>query len=258
MDVFKRFLFSFLGLKSYLRTVSRLFFISYDSGVLKGKPKFACHYFINNILAPGDVVIDLGANLGYYSRNFCRLVGDTGCVYSVEPVGVFREVLESHTRKYKQIRILPFAVGETDGLNVVLGVPASSKYFSHGRTHLLDGQQEELAMRFPAEMRTPDSMFAGLERLDYIKCDIEGYEGVAIPLMDRLLKQFFPILQLELDKDNQRKIFGYMDALGYSAYFLADGQLRRIDTSKPKFQGDIFFVHPSRSTKLAPFIHSSN
>ena len=42
-------------------------------------------YVLNKELSPGNVVIDLGANVGYYALMEANLVGNGGYVYAIEP-----------------------------------------------------------------------------------------------------------------------------------------------------------------------------
>ena len=47
-------------------------------------------------ISPGDVVLDIGANIGYYSLIAARLVGDTGKVHAFEPEPNSRDLLEKN------------------------------------------------------------------------------------------------------------------------------------------------------------------
>ena len=41
---------------------------------------------IKKLVEPGDFVVDLGANIGWYSNVLSGLVGDQGKVFSIEPI----------------------------------------------------------------------------------------------------------------------------------------------------------------------------
>ena len=96
----KQALYKLLGVRKYLIVVSRMFFFSYSMGWLKKNRTFGCHYFIKKLIKKGDHVIDIGANLGYYSKLFARLTGNDGKVYCVEPVSLFRKVLKSRVQAF--------------------------------------------------------------------------------------------------------------------------------------------------------------
>lgn len=241
MNLLKRLLFKIFGVKAYLSIISTLFFISYKLNLLKGKNEFYCHYFVKKLINEDDVVIDLGANLGYYSVIFSKLVGKNGNVHSIEPVQLFRSVLERNIKGKKNINIIPFAIGENENEKIKMGVPVSSSYFSHGRTHVLS-DNEDCTMVFNATIKKPDSIFKDLSKLDYIKCDIEGYEIIAIPLFENLLTKFKPILQIEIGKENQDQLVAYLRGLNYNVFEVIGEKIHQLNGSTHNAFGDFIFI----------------
>ncbi|HKJ41467.1 MAG TPA: FkbM family methyltransferase [Sunxiuqinia sp.] len=209
---------------------------------------------MKQLIREGDVVIDLGANVGYYSRIFAKLVKGSGRIYSIEPVKLFRAILEKNTNQYQQVEILPYAIGEKDGQDIKMGVPHSTKYFSHGKTHIVENENENLSMTFTVKMKKPDNLFKNLERLDYLKCDIEGYEGIAIPLFDTLLKKFHPILQIELSPKNRPKLFDYLQGMGYVIFNVKGGKLSEVFSQNDLIEGDIIFIHSEKIDQVKRLI----
>jgi FkbM family methyltransferase len=70
-------------------------------------------------VAPGDVVFDVGANLGAYSLLLAQWVGPAGCVYAFEPAPEARRGLERHVRLNDcshRVMISAEAVSATRGL----------------------------------------------------------------------------------------------------------------------------------------------
>ena len=65
MKAIKRFLYKTLGLKSYLKLVSRTYISGINAGLWKDNYPELHH--LKNIVQKGDVCIDIGANMGYYS-----------------------------------------------------------------------------------------------------------------------------------------------------------------------------------------------
>jgi FkbM family methyltransferase len=241
MNFLKRIIFKILGVKAYLRVVSRLFFAAYYCGFLKGKKEFDCHYIVRKLIKEGDVIIDLGANLGYYSRIFSKLTGKNGKVYSIEPVELFRTILSKNIRKKSNVEIIPYAIGTTDNEKIKMGVPATSGYFSHGRTHVLS-QEEECSMVFDATIMRPDTIFKNLKKLDYLKCDIEEYEHIAIPMFKELFVKFKPLLQIEIGEENRNKLIPFLCGLDYSVFEVKAGRLQKVSGPDSKTFGDLIFI----------------
>jgi len=65
-------------------------------------------------IRPGTTVIDVGANVGFFARDFARKVG---VVLAFEPQSVPRSILTvaSFFKRNQNLAILPFALGETSG-----------------------------------------------------------------------------------------------------------------------------------------------
>lgn len=248
MYFIKRFLFKALGLRRYLKFLSRVFFFSYQWGMLKNNPEYYCHYFVKKLINKGDTIIDIGANLGYYSRTFGQLTGKNGKVLAVEPVALFRDILQTNIKKYPQVEVLPYALGEENGTEIKMGLPATNKYLSHGRTKIMSSRpDDEYAYEFTAEMRNPADLFRNVAQIDYIKCDIEGYETVVIPQMKPLIERHKPIIQIESDGDNRQKIINLLQPMGYTAYYIDQNKpLIYNANTAPIFTGDLIFITPER------------
>ena len=71
-------------------------------------------------------------------------------------------------------------------------------------------------------MRRGSELFAALKRLDFIKCDIEGYERIVLPEMRALIERFHPVVLLETDGDTRREMVAMFADMGYRAYTLSD------------------------------------
>jgi FkbM family methyltransferase len=251
----KQTLYKILGVRNYLIVVSRLFFISYSVGFLKKNKTFDCHYFIKNLIREGDHVIDIGANLGYYSRLFAKLVGPKGKVYSVEPVTLFRSILNINTSRYKNTTIIPYALGTEDNKSIVMGIPKSNKYLRHGLTRVLNtNENEPFEFTFDEKMFTPATLFGKLDRCDYIKCDVEGYEIHIIPQLEFLLKPFHPIIQIEIEPVNRKQIGDFLASLSYSAFYLKDELLFPVGENSGRIDGDLFFIPQNRMKIAEPYL----
>ena len=218
-----RLLYRLLPLKWYLWVVSRLFFLCYGLGWGRKKRSMEYVYHLPNLVQKGDTAIDIGANLGYYSRPLSQIVGNEGRVYCVEPVPVIFEVLKRNMHRRANATLLNYALGEESGcVDMVNDTVAEVGYFGTGRNAVSDGQSSADAIHFTVQMRRGSELFAALERLDFIKCDIEGYEHIVLPEMRALIERFHPVVLLETDGDTRRDMVAMFADMGYRAFTLSD------------------------------------
>jgi FkbM family methyltransferase len=248
MNLIRRLLYTLLGKSLYFRIVSRSFLLLYKSGLLSGFQKFKTHYLAKKLIRKNDIIIDIGANLGYYTSIFAGKAGSGGKVYAVEPVKLYMDILKTNTGKYNNIDYIPYALSDSEGESV-MGIESGNK-FRHGLTKIISDENKLQDMEtYSVLLKTPESIFGGLERLDYIKCDIEGHELKVIPGFKKLIEKFNPIIQIELEKANFDIINKFLTAIGYKAYSYSNKKLIRIIEALD-ITGDIIYVHENRLTEL--------
>jgi FkbM family methyltransferase len=139
-----------------------------------------------SLIQPGDVVIDVGANIGYYSVLSSKLVGSKGRVYALEPSASIRARLEANLRlnSCNNVTVLPFGAWHETGtakLNLVDGNRGSSTIGSTENSH----QSEQIHLKRLDEM-IPQSEW---ERIRLIKIDVEGAELSAVQGAEKILNQ---------------------------------------------------------------------
>ena len=219
-----KILYRTLSLESYLRVVSRLFFLWQRLGIGRYAPATEYVYHLPQLVRTGDVCIDIGANLGYYARTISRLAGPTGKVYAVEPVAPIRKVLSRNLRRCGNAEIIPYALGtENKPVTMANDSARETGYFGTGQNFVSEGRAKA-AVEFTAQMRRGSELFAALPRLDFIKCDIEGYEVVVMHEMRPLLEKFRPTVLIETGGANRPQIVSLFRELGYTGCTLDRGR----------------------------------
>lgn len=237
--LFHRLLYRLLPLEGYLRVVSRMFFIYRALGIGRHGRALEYNYHLPQLVGQGATAIDIGANLGYYTRPLSAIVGDAGHVYAVEPVPVIFDVLKRNVAGRKNVTLLNYALGsEERTIEMANDSVAAAGYFGTGRNFVSDGELSGEAIKFSAEMRRGSELFANLERVDFIKCDIEGYERVVIPEMRAIIERHHPTVLIETDGDTRHEIIEMFTQMGYRAYMLEDGKEVKLDAASDK---DIIF-----------------
>jgi FkbM family methyltransferase len=151
------------------------------------------------LVKPGDVVFDVGANIGLFSIRFARLVPPDGHVYCVEanPVCVYFLRANMELNGLTNYDILPVAVSNAARScefvlnydNLTLGLTADASFFPDKSGHKilveacsLDELIHDYALRLP----------------DVIKIDIEGAEAAAVSGMMSTIGVARPIVIIEL------------------------------------------------------------
>lgn len=248
----RKLLYRLLPFEQYLLTLSRLYFLSFRTGLLRKDRAYAYPYFLQNLIRTGDTVLDIGANLGYLTVPFSKWVGDSGQVHAVEPVAPVLNVLRKNTIQRKNVRIYPYALG-TEEKTIHLGNNTRLKrgYVGSGSHSLLDGSEgadHPADQIFPAQMRRGSELFADLPRLDFVKCDIEGFETVVLPELKTILTRFHPLLLVESKPPQRETILDFFQELGYAAYVLNSNN-KLVPTNATETM-DILFAHPKNAKRV--------
>lgn len=235
----KKLLYLILPQKSYLSTLHRLFYILYDLNILKGKEAFKFHYFVKKIIESNFIVIDIGANLGYFAKNFSRLA-NKGKVVAIEPLPQFHSVLSKFIGNKNNVELHNVALGQEAG-TITMVLPQTNGMLRTGLPHVMrpdEAQTKEKTQE--VQMVNTADFFQTFERIDYIKCDIEGHEWAVFSLLQDVLNSKRPIVQLEVDPKNETSIFSLFEQINYLRCGIQDGKCM-IETTK-HFGGDYLFV----------------
>lgn len=137
---------------------------------------------------PGDTVFDIGANEGVMSSCAAGLVGPSGCVVAVEPQRRLLDILEinlalNSSGKY---HIVHGAISDRDGDKVSISMyPMSmTHHVSIIRHYRWGGKPEEVStFTVPGIAKS-----LGIDRINLVKVDVEGYEPEVVRGMYPLLE----------------------------------------------------------------------
>ena len=244
MNFVKRLLYRILSPKNYLKLLHVVFYWMYDLNLLKGKQDFKYHYLIKKVIQPDFVVVDIGANLGYFSKNFARLTPQ-GKVISIEPIPLFYEVLTSALKQHKHVKTYNVALGMEEGKTVMV-LPTENGMIRTGLPHIAKNDSElqkydnqEVAIVKGSEL------LKDLPKIDYIKCDIEGFEGVVFKEIEPIIEKFKPFVQLEISSENKNDMLQLFARHGYQQYGISSYQFIKESGSQQE-DGDYFFVPSER------------
>ena len=190
-----------------------------------------------HLVKPGDTVIDIGANIGVYTKILSELVGPDGRVYSIEPFPTTFELLCYNVRKLNLDNVEPvnLAVSDSKGI-VTMAVPCgSSGAETHYRASIIkDRAEKDKTETTKVQAATIDSRFLSTaETISFIKCDVEGHELECIKGAAKFLVKSQAAWLIEVsgepdDTDSKaHNLFKILQGRDYSAWWYDGGKLRK-------------------------------
>lgn len=225
--------------------------ITADTAFFLGRRKTAWEYLFKTVVfddkkaeidrmakyvCPGSCVIDVGANVGYFSRRLARHTPG-GMVLAFEPQTLPRSVfaMAGYFRKRSNILLLPFALGEAAG-SLTLAIPIKKKgNVGIGLAHT--GSTEDFEGRFEVRKELVpvarlDEVMAQIETgpVSLIKIDVEGAELLVLRGGAETVRQHRPVVVCEIDGREGRfgigaaELVSYFQRLDYKPVSLTTGQ----------------------------------
>ncbi len=179
---------------------------------------------IINLVRPGDICIDAGANLGYHSILMAKMAGKNGQVLSFEPDPTCFDKMKNN-----------FALNGVNDICFPLPVALwNSNQFLKlfvgqcGYTSILEFTNME-QMEIEVEAITLDSVISPDVPIKLLKVDCEGSEEPILHGAENLLKRGVDAIIVEFNfsiferiKSTDKSIRDYMGSFGYDLFFLFD------------------------------------
>ena len=244
MGLLKKLLYKLLSQRAYLKTLHRSFYLLYSFGFLKKDARFKYHYMVKQLIQPDFTVVDLGANLGYFSKTFARLAKN-GKLISIEPVPVFYDTLSYFMKGYSNTTIYNVALGTEEG-SITMVLPESNGMIRTGLPHIAESEEEkQLHATQEVKIVKGSNLLSDLTKIDYIKCDIEGYELNVFQEIKPILEQHLPFVQIEIAEKNLDEMLRLFNSLGYTQFGIKDFNFIK-ESGKQTEEGDFFFVPENR------------
>ncbi len=193
-------------------------------GLLSGEYEPQLSAVFEKYCTPGMTVVDVGANLGYYSLLAAKLVGPSGRVIALEPNSENCRLLLSSLRlnRVDNVELIPVAADVSTGW---------AYYSTHvGSNGGLVDDGELLA--HPGVV-VPTFALDDIvnHSVGFLKMDVEGAEGRVVKGAQRLIERDRPIVTTELKEEMLRRVsgttvaeyLGYFERLGYRPSLLEKG-----------------------------------
>lgn len=181
-------------------------------------------YHIERLLPQGSVLFDIGTNFGLYALTLAHRLGPTATIHCFEPNPV------TYARLARNISLNPMCtlhphelgLGDWEGTASII----SNNDTNSGATSLAEGQGTLIT--------TLDRFCEGhkLQRVDFMKVDVEGFEPRILKGGRRTLERFKPMMQFELNPpvltragSSVDEVLDLLKSLGYEFYLFERDRL---------------------------------
>ena len=223
------------------------------SHILNGGFESHITKIMSNQIKQGDVCIDVGANIGFYSILMAELSGPSGAVFAFEPVEYNRKKIQLNAslNGLKNITIVDKALGDKSQTLELNVYPEDSKLIGHHSFVINETLKNDQS--FEKQLVNVVSIDEWLQtnnisHVDFVKVDIEGFEHSFFKGAKNLLEKnpiiFFEhsaqrIKELDIDESNFKVLLK-----GYSCYqILSDGLLEyNFDSDMHPYASDIMAI----------------
>jgi FkbM family methyltransferase len=209
------------------------------------------------VLPEDGVVFDVGAHAGQMAKLFA-LMAPNGKVFAFEPgayaLAILRPMLKIRGRG--RIAVEPIAFGAKPG-TLTLSTPIKrSGSLGFGLSHLGQGAEGGKVFSHEVTVETIDRYVAakGLNRLDLIKADIEGWEMQLLLGAPETLARLRPVVFLEVVDsylaragDSRAALWAFMRERDYRPHRLAPG----LPAFDPEADGDVVWVPAEKALAAA-------
>jgi len=171
---------------------------------------------LEQMVRPGAVVIEAGANMGAFTVPLAKRAGRTGMIYAFEPQLVVFQQLCANIALNDLVNVQAFNAGCGERADwLCIGSPEPSATANFGGLSLAALESESGPK---VRVETLDEVIDPA-RLDLIKADVEGMELAVINGAKGLIRRFRPILYVESHADDAPALIRAVAALDYDLYW---------------------------------------
>ena len=179
-----------------------------DNKVFYGNWEHETTSIFKRMIKPGMVVLDVGANMGYYTLLAAKLTGGIGRVIAFEPTsgGLKRLKKNILLNNFKNIII------ENVGLSNENKKIKSKIRHSWKRSGLVEPKEDIMEM-----IKLDDYIEKNdIDNIDFIKVDVDGYEYQFLKGAKKTLQRYKPVLCMEISNYEKGGNGGHLEDYGIS------------------------------------------
>lgn len=211
---------------------------------------------IFELVRDGDIVLDIGGNIGYYSIALAKARNAT--IHAFEPIeSTYKQLVANvyYNGVQDRVRINNFGLFDKSG---ELTFYVYKQDFGNASAAIMHEEKENEKIVCKVEQLDEYVKAQGVERIDFIKLDVEGAEIFALKGGLKSIEKHKPILFVEMLRKwaakygyHPNEIIGMLEQVGYICCFACelDSALRltRLETMTDQTQEtNFFFLHKEK------------
>ena len=156
-----------------------------------------------SMISRGDTVLDVGANRGHYTEFFAHKVGSRGMVYAFEPVVESVNALRLRCSGLRNVRVIQAGLSDETARRQIFIPGNDLQQASLARQASGSWSRSQEVRHEDIDLITLDSWAVQqhLERIDFIKLDVEGAEYKVLRGGAATLRRFRPLIYMEVCSD---------------------------------------------------------
>jgi polyisoprenyl-phosphate glycosyltransferase len=215
---------------------------------------------LSDLTSTAEVIFDVGANVGWYAIQLAGGAFSNSKIFCFEPVPSTRAKLSRNIRLNSledRIKVFDFGLSDKGG-TAQFFLPEASGSVAASAKNL---HPEEPVVQLEVRLETLDEVVAReqIDRVDLVKCDVEGAELSVLRGAMRVIERDKPIFFLEMLRKWARQfdyhpndIIHLLAASGYRCWAVGDHALREIDAvDEGTPETNYLFLHAHHRVEMA-------
>lgn len=167
------------------------------------------YQILHELIRPGDWVIDVGANVGHYTKRFSDLVGVNGRVIAFEPVPTTFSLLSANAQLFTHPNVSLINAAVSCSLSVVgMSIPRFSTGLANYYQAHITGANDSIISVLGMSV---DSLRIA-QRVALVKIDAEGHETAVLDGMAAMIESSRPVLIVETGSED---VIASLESRGY-------------------------------------------
>ncbi len=192
---------------------------------------------VKHIVNRGDVVVDIGANVGGYTKVLSDLISNSGRVLSIEPIPETFTILSWLVKRMSlsNVELFNCAISDKNGISKMKIPKYDFGGFNFYQARIGDNDKRKEPFKcFTVKLKSLDNLMHDFKKnVSFIKCDVKGHELAVIQGATEIISKVKPIWLIEISSDPDERnssaaqLFNIFQQKGYIIYWFDGNKLRK-------------------------------